>query len=178
MLEAGAMEAIHLRVHPTTPCPAVRELSVVIGGAAAVHLTYVLRGDLDAIAIPAPAAPRPADALWRHTCFEAFVAPDVGPEYREFNFSPSGEWAAYGFASYRDRVELDPRSLAPALAWTRAADALTLAVTLPLAPPLRLGLSAVVETRRGALSYWALHHPAPRPDFHHADGFTLRVAAC
>jgi hypothetical protein len=25
-----------------------------------------------------------------------------GPEYREFNFSPSGEWALYDFRGYRD----------------------------------------------------------------------------
>ena len=30
-----------------------------------------------------------------------------GPEYREFNFSPSGEWAVYDFRGYRDASEQD-----------------------------------------------------------------------
>ena len=38
--------------------------------------------------------------------------------------------------------------------------------------PWRLGLSAVIEEANGRLSYWALAHPAGRPDFHHADCFT------
>ena len=42
-------------------------------------------------------------------------------------------------------------------------------------PPLRLALSAVVEADDGTLSYWALRHPPGRPDFHHADGFVLRL---
>ena len=28
--------------------------------------------------------------------------PGEGPAYREFNFSPSGEWAVYDFRSYRN----------------------------------------------------------------------------
>ncbi len=40
---------------------------------------------------------------------------------------------------------------------------------------LSLGLSAVIEDRSGALSYWALKHPPGKPDFHHADSFTLQI---
>ena len=40
---------------------------------------------------------------------------------------------------------------------------------------LTLGLSAVIEDRDGALSYWALRHPAGKPDFHHADAFALAL---
>ncbi len=41
--------------------------------------------------------------------------------------------------------------------------------------PLRLGLSAVIEASGGTLSYWALHHPADKPDFHNAKAFALRL---
>jgi hypothetical protein len=39
-----------------------------------------------------------------------------------------------------------------------------------------VALCVVIEELDGALSYWALRHPAPRPDFHHADGFALEIA--
>jgi hypothetical protein len=42
---------------------------------------------------------------------------------------------------------------------------------------LRLGLSAVIESCNGSLSYWALRHPAGKPDFHHADAFALGLEA-
>ena len=34
-----------------------------------------------------------------------------------------------------------------------------------------IGLTAVIETADGQLSYWALQHPAARPDFHHRGGW-------
>ena len=43
--------------------------------------------------------------------------------------------------------------------------------------PWPLGLTAVIEAQDGHLSYWALHHPAAQPDFHHRGGWTARVPA-
>jgi len=47
------------------------------------------------------------------------------------------------------------------------------------AATLQVGLAAVVEATDvvdGSHSYWALHHPASLPDFHHRDGFRLELA--
>ena len=97
--------------------------------------------------------------------------------YREFNFSPSGQWAAYAFRRYRDGGALDCE-LAPEIAVRRTANRLELDARirrdfLPQGRPLRLGLSAVVEDAHGVLSYWALQHPADKPDFHHSDSFAI-----
>ena len=48
---------------------------------------------------------------------------------------------------------------------------------LPAAGDWRLGLTAVVEETGGRISYWALAHPAGRPDFHRADCFVLELPA-
>jgi hypothetical protein len=40
---------------------------------------------------------------------------------------------------------------------------------------LRLGLAAVIEDDAQVLSYWALKHPAEKPDFHHADSFVVAL---
>jgi hypothetical protein len=43
-------------------------------------------------------------------------------------------------------------------------------------PQWRLGLSAVLEEKDGAKSYWALAHPpGDQPDFHHPDCFAARL---
>lgn len=42
---------------------------------------------------------------------------------------------------------------------------------------LDLGLTAVIETRDHRLTYWALRHPTPKPDFHNRQGFALQVPA-
>ena len=180
------LPAAKLLPHPDFPAPAVAEIQVRVRPApAGLSLDYVLRGDLPALRLPTPAEPVEPDRLWAHTCFEVFLARGEAAPYREYNFSPSGQWAGYAFCTYRLRDEAASALPAPALAWRRAAGELALAVTLPAAAlppgegPLRLGLTTVVELDDGALSYWALAHPAgkpaPPPDFHHRDGFVLAL---
>ncbi|MCV0437308.1 MAG: DOMON-like domain-containing protein [Hydrogenophaga sp.] len=176
-----------LRCHPATPGGVALAVSAEVHPRAeGLHLSYMLRGDIAALCIPSPAAPVATDGLWQHTCFEAFVAVDGEAAYQEFNFSPSSAWAAYRFCAERarDAVAEGQRPVrlpAPQVSVTSEALTLTTRVpasALPLSPAvLSIGLSAVIEERSGRLSYWALHHPGTRPDFHHADGRTLRMAA-
>ena len=149
------------------------------GGMLAV--TYILEGDLDRVRVPAPRPPRIADRLWQHTCCELFITRPGQRAYHEFNFAPSGEWAAYAFERYRDGARLADDALNPQVAVRSATEKLELDAALPLdrlsplhaRTALSLALSAVVEARDGSLSYWALGHPSGKPDFHHADAFAL-----
>lgn len=146
----------------------------------ALRLSYELTGDLAKIHIPAPQSPSAVDGLWEHTCFELFVAAPGKAGYREFNFSPSGQWAAYAFSDYRIRSAWTA-SQAPVISFAQSNNHLLLeaviaAVDLPqnmADESFQLGLTAVIEANDGSLSYWALHHPEVRPDFHHRDGFIL-----
>lgn len=141
-----------------------------------LQLSYRLR-PADLLRLPAPARPGPADGLWRQTCCEVFIATVDGPAYREFNLSPSGQWAVYDFATYRQRNDAWQASAAPSIACRHAGDDLQLDATLPAellpAGANRLGLSVVAEATDGSLSYWALDHAGERPDFHLAASFTL-----
>lgn len=181
-----------LRCHPATPAGVVHSIEVRIDvasdGALTVH--YCLRGDIDRLRIPAliaaPDAQLRTDLLWQHTCFEAFIRVAGQSAYREFNFSPSGQWACYAFSHYRQRID-DPGCIdAPVISSRHTAGRLELEAILPATclPPTparqvwQLGLSTVVEARDtvdGSHSYWALTHPAPQPDFHHIDGFALDI---
>lgn len=167
--------------HLSTPCPFVQAIKVQVrvlrdGGAA---LTYVLSGDLGRLRTPPPGQPVRSDGLWRHTCFELFLGAAGSPAYREFNFAPSGGWAAYAFTGYRQGMAALPLA-APEISVRSLAGCLELDVVLPPdalppGPGRRLGLSAVLEADNGTLSYWALAHPPGRPDFHHTDAFALEL---
>jgi len=138
--------------------------------------------------IPKPPSETRSDGLWEHTCFEAFVAVAGNSAYREFNFSPSGQWAAYAFYGYR-QPEATPFSIQPPQISTRlSAGRLELTALIAgdsllystATGSLQIGLSAVIEstdTVEGCRSYWALRHPAARPDFHHRDAFVLEFPA-
>jgi hypothetical protein len=149
----------------------------------ALIFTYALKADLTRLRIPPPGPPGKADRLWQHTCFEAFVSVKGKPEYYEFNFAPSGEWAVYSFQRYRDGMPFEDDKLAPRISVSNAAnrfdlDAVVRLDRLPMISPhacLFLGLSAVIEDQSGKLSYWALSHPPGKPDFHHPDSFALKL---
>jgi len=177
-----ATDFVPLLAHPLTPSSAVHALAVRLRRTAdgSLALRYRLHADLARLRIPAPQAPERRDGLWAHTCFELFVAaPDAA--YREYNFSPSGLWAAYAFRGYRERDD-DAWPPAPPPIRVRAGAGLleldarvALPAELPPGARLQLGLTAVVEDADGALSYWALRHPAARPDFHLREGFALTL---
>lgn len=151
-----------------------------------VRFRFQLEGEVNALRIPA-AQPFAgfADGLWQHTCFEAFVSTAAGSAYREFNFSPSGEWAAYAFTNYRQRDTSWQPAATPSIHVRRNDEIFELEATIPaslLAIPsgaptmLHIGLSAVIETNGGTLSYWALAHAGERPDFHLHTAFRLLLA--
>jgi hypothetical protein len=161
------------------------EVQVLRTAGAALELRYAILGDIARLLIPAESPPRPADKLWQHTCFEAFVAAMGTTGYYEFNFSPSTEWAIYRFSAYREGMTAVEATRLPHISVHRDADRLSLdaVIDLELLPALRdrpamqLALSAVIEDEEHRLSYWALAHPPGRPDFHHASGFALTLPA-
>ncbi|MGH8741152.1 MAG: DOMON-like domain-containing protein [Burkholderiales bacterium] len=163
---------IALACHPGSRSRAVGRVGVQVqrsGGA--LCLAYVIEGSIEALRVPPPGL----QPIWQHTCCEAFVARPGSPAYHEFNFSPSGDWAAYAFTDYRQGAPLavpDPRIVV-----RLSQDKLELAASVDIPMKnLMLGLSAVIEERDGTLSYWALRHAPGKPDFHHRDAFALELA--
>ena len=173
-----------LTAHPQGAPPPGVALTARLAGAEAggFGCEFQLSGDPARIRLPEGPGGRRADGLWRHTCFEAFLAADGTAAYCELNFSPGGDWAAYTFDAYRSGMRPAALAAPPRVAVRRTAGALTLSAQLSLAGlfargnAVRVALAAVLEDERGALSYWALAHARGRPDFHHAAGFVL--AAC
>lgn len=143
-----------------------------------LEISYLVLGRMADVVLPSAGAPERADELWRHTCFELFLRPAGGLGYREFNFAPSGQWAAYRFDDHR--LGMRPEDCAPGILVTVADDRFEMTVKLdvpylPGEPLWKVALTAVVEETGGRLSYWALNHPSGKADFHHADGFALEL---
>ena len=185
MWKKPLMQPVALTPHAHTRASAVHRVDARMhrDPDGTLALTFGLTGPLSALRIPPTGEPRRGHELWRHTCFEAFVARDGTTAYHELNLAPSREWAVYAFRVYRRGAPLDDETLAPRIVVRRDADRLELDALVPLGrlspqhrhEPLRVALCAVVEERDGTLSYWALRHPPGRPDFHHPEGFALRL---
>ena len=117
--------------------------------------------------------------LWRTTCFELFLYDGDG-RYREFNFAPSQLWDAYGFTGYRsDGRDYVPRC-EPEILSDRGVDLFVLTAFIDQAElegAQSAAISAVLEEEGGALSWWALAHNGPKPDFHDPACFRLQLAS-
>jgi hypothetical protein len=169
---------VKLVPHPATPPTA--DLAVraeILVRADGIRLAeYVVTGDVDAVLLPAKTGPARTDGLWQTTCFELFAGEPDSERYYEFNFSPSGRWAAYDFDGYR--AAMRDRAVSGEVAIESAKGRSAFAMLVVLDAPIdgrRVGLTAVIEEKDGTKSYWALAHPSPEPDFHHLEGFTLEL---
>lgn len=163
--------------HPATPSVAARFVSATIEPKPrGLYLFFVVEGDVSGLVVPAPAKPYRTDELWRGTCFELFIH-DGGQSYREFNLSPSSQWAAYRFSGHRSGMEALGLDEPPRIWFSCEPGAIMLSslVAVDLDPASRIGLSAVIEEKGGGKSYWALAHPPGEPDFHHPTCFAVQL---
>jgi hypothetical protein len=174
---------IDLNCHPATSQEVVHAIRARLHrSGTSLRISYRLEGDLARIRVPSPVKPVIGFELWRHTCFEAFVRIEGADAYHEFNFAPSGQWTVYSFSGYRNGAPLTDETMDPQIAVRSTASHLELDAIVQLdrlsgrhpGAALLLGLAAVIETG-GGMSYWALHHPADKADFHRAEGFVLRL---
>jgi hypothetical protein len=173
-----------LIAHPATP-PAHPPFGVwanveyagAFGATATLNLWFGVRAPASRFVIAQSDEAMRRDQLWTTTCYEAFLREDGGDSYREWNFAPSGDWAAYDFTARREGMRNAEVAAAP---YIRMEDNLTwwaLGATISLESGRRwaLGLSAVLEEQDGTKSYWALSHGGDAPDFHDPACFTARL---
>ena len=150
-----------LEPHPSTPPaePAFKVWATVdhaasLGPIATTNIWFGVSAPADRFVIPPIAEPWRADELWRTTCFEAFVAPAGKDTYREWNFAPRGNWAAYDFTAYREGMTKAEVRSPP---YVRMEDNFTwwtvgATIAVPANESWKLGLSAVVEEKNGTKS--------------------------
>ena len=174
-----------LQPHAASPRGGVRRIRASAEIAALrdeLRISFRVDGDIDRLRLPETGTALRRDGLWQHSCFEAFLKADASDSYHEFNFAPSGDWAAYRFASRREGRD-SPAVPAPKIGFRRTPDHCELNAAVPLATlpdlaqaqTLQIGLAAVIEGSDGELSYWAIAHREAKPDFHDPSSFTLRM---
>jgi hypothetical protein len=162
--------------YPATP-PSGPEFKVwvnvdhagALGATASTNIWFGIGAPASRFVIPdAVEEPGRTEDLWQTTCFEVFLRVPGDDRYREWNFAPSGEWAAYDFTAYRDGrsdVEAAPPYIRVEDNMTWWALGATIAVDAETS--WALGLSAILEEKDGTKSYWAIAHPpGDKPDFH------------
>ena len=179
------MSRLQLIAHPAQAVPRVDSLEVVLTRSVDESLVAVFACScpVGALLVPKARAAEAKDELWRHTCCELFLGSSRDTAYREFNFSPSGEWTSYVFSDYRIGDSSAMQVSAPRITFIFGDAGWRLEARLDKSslPPfpveqIILGVAVVLEARTGELSYWALQHGAAQPDFHRRDSFVLQLS--
>jgi len=170
---------IHHFAHPPREVTAVT--ARVLG---ADDFWWRLRWRIDGaqeLVVPAFAGKGRADELWQTTCFEVFLMPEGGKAYCEFNLSPSERWAAYDFSGYRQGMSERPVEREPQGTMRLDSSFAIFDAAIPLSAlpegDCRMNVAAVIEEQVGVKSYWALAHPAHKPDFHDPACFVAALPA-
>ena len=174
----------HLVAHPDTAPSSVSSVTVQLawGVSGDIWVEFMI-APIEEVALPEASSAKRASNLWQSTCFEVFLKYAGQERYFEFNLSPSQEWAAYAFDSYRSGMHDHPVKFDPEIEIMvdGGRSHFWLATDLPLPEPqnpaFRLGLSTVIEEKDGRKSYWALAHPEGPPDFHHDTCFAASLPA-
>lgn len=146
------------------------------------EITFRIKGDSTRLEIPdREVAPHRLDNLWQDTCCEVFLRKqDQAHVYLEFNFALSGHWAFYRLSGYRAELERPDVRQPPFITTHLEAGEVSLKATIPWpiiwdhlpgASPLEAGLSVILKEKSCGMAYWAIKHPAEKPDFHHPDSF-------
>jgi hypothetical protein len=169
--------------HPSTPPSqpvkvwATVDHAASLGAVATTNIWFGVGAPADRFAIPPMSEPWRANELWKTTCFEAFLRSVGEDSYREWNFAPKGNWAAYDFSAYREGMTAAEVGSPPYIRvednftwWTVGAT-----IAVDAGTKWELGLSAVLEEKDGTKSYWALAHPSEKPDFHAPGCFVARL---
>jgi hypothetical protein len=157
-----------LMLHHTCDLGPIRAVTASITATAAgCEAEFRLDGQVPAIILPPPSTPDRRDNLWQTTCFEIFWQPLGGTYYREFNLSPSGQWAAYDFDSFREGMRDSPvEAIAIACSHDGKGLVLKASIAADLPAPAQVALNAIVEHPGGGMQFWALAFPPGRPEFH------------
>jgi hypothetical protein len=176
------MQTFKLIPHPADKLPEIRVTGEIGRVENLLSLHFIVHGDVENLHLPTPSSSTRKNGLWEATCFEFFLAiPDL-PNYWEFNISPSSEWNIYHMDAYRQvNMREETRISQLSFVFQKREDGYSLDVSVDLSPiiqagqRIQLGIAAIIQTKNGNGTYWALLHPGRKADFHLRESFILDI---
>jgi hypothetical protein len=168
------------------PCAGLPAHLTISGGverhAGIFSISYELKGQLADVLLPSPLdTPVRMNGLWEGTCFEFFLGVRDSDCYWEFNLSPAGHWNVYHFMSYRSGMQEEGSFTALPFCVGMQPGALRLTLEfgldriIPSEQAVQVAVSSVIKQRDGGVSFWALKHMGPQPDFHRRESFLIEL---
>jgi hypothetical protein len=150
-----------------------------------LKVAFELTGDLEKVLTSSPEEiPSRVIGLWKSTCFEMFIKNKKSEEYFEFNCSTANNWNVFYFPKQKAALKefLPIANLASSSVQNK--DSITVSFWIDLVKfptsfwiegEMNCGLTTVLESDSGELSYWALKHLDTKPNFHMEKSFIYQL---
>ncbi len=177
------METFPLQPHPQSAKQPI-ELNCTVGREnEAISVAFQLTDQHSQVLLSSSNRGERIKGLWEQTCFEFFFAEPDASNYWEVNLSPSTAWNVFSFESNRSGMSTEEQlqHLPITTSLDENTGIFSLATKLPLDKlpitnsMVHVGVAAVIQTKDGKQSYWALFHPNAHPDFHDRGSFVLEL---
>ncbi|MGI8501193.1 MAG: DOMON-like domain-containing protein [Hassallia sp.] len=166
----------------TSSLPDIKITASIARNGNKLTICYALLGNLTKVQIPESTdLPKRKYDLWEETCFEFFVGVKNFPNYWEFNLSPAGHWNVFRLENYRQGLQEEMVVTSLPFDVQQKSDALLVDLEADLnqfilaEQSLEVGITTVVKSKEGNLSYWALTHCGEEADFHRRESFIVEL---
>lgn len=169
-------QSFSLQPFSSTNVPDLKIVGNIARRSNTLAIRYQLLGIADLV-IPPTDIPTRKNELWAETCFEFFVGIKNSPRYWEFNLSPAGHWNVYRFEDYRQGMQAEKAFTSLPFSVQNQSDLLLEFDLNKIVQggAIEVAISAVIKSRNGEVSYWALTHCGTQADFHCRDSFIIEL---
>ncbi len=136
-----------------------------------LKVEYEIVGDVSDYHFPKESQQKRANELWKDTCFELFIANASSKEYYEINISPSTEWNAYHFKSYKEEMKESDALFPPFIQTQHLLNRCIFSFQMSfqesiLEKELELNLALILLDNQGIRHFYAINRRKEFPDFH------------
>ena len=143
-----------------------------------LKVNYEIRADVSQYNFLKKTKQQRVDELWRDSCFEIFIANRSSDEYYEINTSPSTEWNAYHFKSYKEKMNKSYIFSMPSIKNQQLANRYNFSFEMSFQEgifekELLINLAVILLDREGVRHFYSINRRKGSPDFHDRDLYMI-----
>ncbi|SFV50560.1 hypothetical protein MNB_SV-12-26 [hydrothermal vent metagenome] len=136
-----------------------------------LKIEYEIINNLSSYHFPKETKQQRANELWRDTCFELFIANHSSTEYYELNISPSTQWNAYHFKSYKEEMRETDVFSTPSIISHQLDKSYNLSFEMAFqedifVKKLSINLAVILLDKEEMRHFYAINRCKESPDFH------------
>ncbi len=145
-----------------------------------LQCSYIINGNITNLSLKEGRSAKRKSFLWLDTCFEFFLKEENSPDYYEFNFSSNSDYNIFHFPDYRAPLAETNNFLVDSRMEIESENKIVF--DFEIFPHIDVSgkeftflASVVLNTNDNKVSFWAVDHADPKPDFHDSNTYKNKI---